>query len=128
MDGLVRLIPVAVLSAVLALIVKKDNPLTAFLISLAAVTLMLISLLSEIQTVTAFLREMSGYSSLKNETILPLIKIVGVSIVTGIASQLCKDANEGTLSYAAELLGVISAVLIALPLFTQVLSLILSLV
>ncbi|MDP4109116.1 MAG: SpoIIIAC/SpoIIIAD family protein [Bacillota bacterium] len=127
MDSLIKLIPFSVVVALITLTVKKDNPQIALLISVSAVLVLLLALLQQMQTVSGFLEEIYRYSELSEDTFSPLLKIVGVSVVTGISSQLCRDANENALAYAAELLGVIAAVIIAIPLFTRVLSIIISL-
>ena len=127
MENMLKLIPVAVLAAILALVIKKDSPQIAVLVSLSAIILIMIALMTELSSVMDFVKKLGDYTSLSDDTLVPLVKIVGVSIVTSISAHLCKDANEGALAYASELAGVTASLIIALPLFTQVLSIILSL-
>ena len=126
MENFLKLIPVAVIAAFLALVIKKDSPQIAVMVSLSAILLILMALMTELRSVMDFVKKLGDYTSLSDDTLVPLVKIVGVSIVTSAATHLCRDANEGALAYASELAGVIAALIIALPLFTQVLSIILS--
>ncbi|MCX7615670.1 MAG: hypothetical protein N2Z65_07950 [Clostridiales bacterium] len=128
MENLLKFILIAVVAAFLALLIKKDNPQIAVMVSLSAIILILIALTSELRSAMSLIKKLGEYTSLPEETIVPLLKIVGVSIVTSISVHLCKDVNEGALAYASELVGVVAAMIIAIPLFNQVFSMILSLV
>lgn len=52
----------------------------------------------------------------------PVMKCVGIGLVTNLAAQVCKDAQQGTAAAAMELCGVFCALYAALPLLESMLS------
>lgn len=59
---------------------------------------------------------------LSAEQTASLSKAIGICCVTQLASDVCRDAGESALSSAALLTGKISLILLALPLFRPLLS------
>ena len=47
---------------------------------------------------------------------LPLLKAVGVGVVTQISSDICSEGGQKTLARIVELCGVFAAILVTLPL------------
>lgn len=54
--------------------------------------------------------------------VTPVLKCVGIGLVTNLAGQVCKDAQQGTAASAVELCGVFCALYVAMPLVESVLS------
>ena len=56
--------------------------------------------------------------------LLPLLKAVGVGIVSQISSDACCEAGQNTLARIVELCGVFAAIVLTLPLLRTALELI----
>ena len=56
-----------------------------------------------------------------------MFKALGVCILTQIACDACKDAGEASIATKLEIAGRVSILVISLPLFTRVLSIVSSL-
>ena len=52
---------------------------------------------------------------------MPVLKCVGIGVVTKIAADLCRDAGQSAAGGAVELVGAMSAVYVALPLLRTLL-------
>lgn len=62
-------------------------------------------------------------AQIDNELLSPLMKTVGIALVTGLAAQICRDGGAGSVAMALELCGGLSALYVALPLIRAVFTL-----
>lgn len=72
-------------------------------------------------------RLMSG-TNINTEYISILIKSLGICFIVQLASDACRDAGESAIASKVELAGKFAVLLVALPLFSQVAELVLSLI
>ncbi len=110
----------AVTGSVIALLLRRQTPELSLLLALAAGILAVgfcIGVLGEIADVLRSLTEKSGVPAV---LLLPVIKCVGIALLTQIASQLCRDAQQGAAAVFMELCGTLCALYTALPLVRSV--------
>ena len=81
-----------------------------------AAALLCIGVAAEISEAYSVLAEKSGVSSL---LLTPVIKCVGISLVTELGAQICKDASQGAAAAFVELCGTLCALYVALPLISS---------
>ena len=128
MELAVQAAALCVVAALLALVVRRGSPETALLLTLGAVTAVLLSLAGSLKMLMDFLGELVEESGLSRELFIPLYKTVGIALVVKLGSSLCRDAGESALSSVVETAGAVCALLAALPLLRAVLALLLELV
>ena len=51
------------------------------------------------------------------ELFTPLIKTVGIALLSRTGSDLCRDAGEGAIASVLETAGAVAAIAVSLPLF-----------
>ena len=122
MESVVRLAAAAVAAALCAVVVKQHAREVGAVLALAAGALLLGAALGAIEEVRALVDELGGLIGLSPAVLAPVLKTVGIAILTRIAAELCRDAGEGGIAAAAETAGAAAAVLTALPLLRAVLS------
>ena len=127
MDEIFRLSAIALVGTICALTLKKHSAEAALLVSIATGVLLLTSALFYVNSVTAFFSETSRLMPFSDLALSPLIKSVGISIVTKITAELCRDGGEGALASKTELAGTAATVVVMIPLLRSVLDLIASL-
>lgn len=125
METVFRIAALCIIAALLTLVVKRGSGELAMLLSLAAVTAVLLSLAGALEELVAFLRTLGQRSGLPEELFLPLYKTVGIALVVKAGGNLCRDAGESALAAALEMAGSVCALLVALPLLQAVLDLLL---
>jgi stage III sporulation protein AD len=125
METVFRIVVLCLTTALLALVVKRGNGELAMLLSLAAVTAVLLSLASALEEVVQFLRTLGQQSGLPDELFFPLYKMVGIALVVKVGGELCRDAGESSLAAVLEMGGSVCALLVALPLLQAVLEMLL---
>lgn len=114
-------------SAILALVLKKGTPEAALLLTLGAAVVVLLPLAESMEELLAFLRELTERSGLSQALFVPLYKTIGIALVVKVGGNLCRDAGESALSSVVETAGTVCALLAALPLLRAVLALLLEL-
>lgn len=124
MTVLIKAAAVGLTGAVLCLLLKKTAPELGFLVSVA-VSLMAaglgVSLLEETAELLKMLRQ---EADLAPAMVSPVLKCVGIGVVTRLSVDMCKDAGQGAVASAVELCGTACALTAALPLVRTLLSMI----
>jgi len=126
MEEILKVAAFALTGTIAALTLKKHNAEAALLVSIAAGILLLITALSYIKVVISFWEDLSRSVPVADTVSGPLIKAVGISVVTKITAELCRDGGEGALAAKTELIGTAACIVVMLPLLSSVLKLILS--
>ena len=120
MSKLLSLAVIAVVACLMALVVKKDAPQMASLITIIAGIYLLLYILSCTSQVIDGINAVMSFCNVDTESIMPLIKILGISVVSKITSEICRDMGEGAMAAKIELLGVVLAVIITLPVLNDI--------
>lgn len=128
MEMATQVAALAAIGAVCAAAIKKQTPDVALVMTLCAATLILTLAMTALRPVRDLMDALAERAGLSVAVLSPVIKTVGVSILTRVTAELCRDAGEGGLASAVEVAGGACALLICLPLFEAVLELILELI
>ena len=128
MNVLFKAAVTGVAGSLIALLLKRSAPELGFSLS-AAITVLAAVLAAEIisglSELTELLRDQTGLSP---AVVSPVMKCVGIGIVTRLSSDLCRDAGQSAASSAVELCGAACAMVTALPLIRSLLQLVTELV
>lgn len=114
-------------AALCAVVVRQRSPELALLLTLSACVLLLGRTLPMLEEARARLEDLSELAGLSPAVLRPVVKTVGLAIVTKLSASLCRDAGEGSIAAALELAGSAAAVVLALPLLDMVLGLVMDL-
>ena len=116
-----QLIGLAVIGALLAVTVKTVSPEHGFLLSVAVVCAIMFIALASIRPVIEYASELAGTAGLSGEVFAPLLKALGIAILTRVASELCRDAKELGVAAGVELGGAALILFVSMPLLRAVL-------
>lgn len=122
MSGAGLLVGVTVLTLVLSLVLKKDAPVIAFLLVLAAGGVLLWQVGTAAQDTVRRFSALLERGSLESGLYLPVLRVVGIAALVRILAALCRDAGQSALAAKVELAGAVMALTAALPLLEQVLT------
>ena len=117
MDTVTKITAICLVGALLAALLKKTSPDTALLLALAVCIAVLSALGRGLEDVTSFLQELLEWGGLSAELFVPLLKTVGIALISRTGGALCRDAGEGAMAGLVEMAGAFAAILVALPLF-----------
>lgn len=118
---------IAVIAAFLALYVKQLRPDFALCITLAAVAFLLWGTVPRIAVLVGDIRRIAAVDGVSLDYIEPVLKIIGISYLAEIASDICRDSGENALSVHVETVGKVAVAFIALPIVEDVFGMIIGL-
>ena len=116
-----RIVISAVIAAILALMLKKDNPAFAVLITVVMTVLIVLMLLPGISGIFGVFDEITSYIDISSGHILIIVKIIGIAYTTEFGARICADADEAALAQTVELAGKISIMGVSAPLIISLL-------
>ena len=127
MELALKIAAFGIAGALCALVVRRHVPELGIAVALVTGALLLGLALSAFSGVTNFLEELQTLSGLSPGVVAPMVKTVGIAMVTRYVSALCKDAGESGISAMVETAGAVAALLVALPLLRTVMQTLLGL-
>ncbi len=113
---------VAIVAAVSATALKKNAPETSVVIIIAAGVIIFVSVLSNITPVINEVYKLINNSGVSSEYGEILIKTIGICLVCQFTSDSCRDAGQSSLATRVELAAKVTVVIISIPLFEKILS------
>lgn len=119
---------IAVVTAILALTIRKHNKEIALLLSIGGGILILLSVIDCIVSSVSEISDILAQSMIKSEYILILLKVLGICFLTEFTCDCTKEAGMDVLTGNISLAGKIIVLMTSLPLFTEVLNTVVSLV
>ena len=114
--------------AMLSTVLRSHRPELAMGLSLLAGVLVLGMVLSRLTPFFTSLNRMLAVGGLSDNAFSVVLKGVGVCLLTQLTADICRDAGQSALAGKAELAGRVLLLLISVPLYEQILTLIVGLV
>ncbi len=116
-----------VVAAALAVVLRQIKPEYALLTSLAAGAFIIYQVFGHLIPVVAQIESLLAAASMPGEYGEILFKSLGICMFAQIGCDACRDAGESAIAGKVELAARICVLGVSLPLFTQVLSVVQSL-
>lgn len=120
MAELGKIIAICLIGAVLTLLLEKSHPELAILLVLSVCAGLLLFGLSRLGTVLSALKQLTQAGGLSSDLLQPLVKTVGIALVTRTGAELCRDAKQGAMASVVEMAGAFCAIIVSLPLLGAV--------
>lgn len=124
MDEPFRLSALALTAALLTLVVKKQSPELALVLTLCACALGAGLLFSYVRPILTLAQSLADRAELDGKLTAPLWKCLGLGLLTEISASVCADAGQSALAKLVELGGGLLCLVVSLPLLQAVLALI----
>ena len=124
MESIVKIAAIAVTAALCAVVVKKQVPELGLVLGLVAGALILTFSVTALKSTKELMETLADTAGLSPVVLTPVIKTVGIAIVTKLAAEICRDAKEGGIAAFVETAGAAGALLVCLPLMQTVLNMI----
>jgi len=113
----------AVVLAAIALLLKQYKPEFALVVSIGGCAVIFLLSVIHLQPVFTVLGDFAQRVDNGEQYIGTILKCLGICYLTSIASDTCKDAGQTAIAGKVELAGKITVVVLALPMFTSLVSL-----
>ena len=110
-----QLIGIGLASAVAAVILRQTRPEFALAVTLGCGGVLLCFVVAGLGNVTEEIMEVVELGGIDNKYFTALVKVIGVSYITEIASELCRDAGSGAIAVKLEMVGKVFIMILSLP-------------
>lgn len=117
----------AIVAVILILTIKSKNSEIALMIGIACSVIILLAVLSQAVSVINTVNNIIAVSQISTSYIVILLKVIGICLLTEFAVNTCKDAGSQSIAGNVSLAGKIMVTVTALPLYTDILNTVLSL-
>ena len=114
----------AIITAVMALLLRQKSPHSALLMSIASGAVIMLSLLRDIPDVVMAVNSLLASAGIDSADITLLFKIVGICFVTEFTCDCVSEAGLMSLSTNISFAGKILVLAAALPMFERIISVI----
>ena len=121
-----KIIAIGIITVILTAVLKRQNSEYAAAASIVAGLLIFAMVFGDLKAIISTIRNISLRAGIPNDYIILLVKILGISYLTQFASSIAKDAGESAIAVKIEFAGKISIIVISIPVFLSLLSLITS--
>ncbi len=112
----------------LATLLKEQKPNFAFLLIIFVGCSIFLLLVEQIYNIIHMLEVLAEEANVNMVYLETILKIIGVAYIAEFASQITKDAGQGTLASKIELAGKIIILAMAIPILTVMIETILNLI
>jgi stage III sporulation protein AD len=118
---------VGLIATFLALVVKEQKPMIAFLLVVFVGAFIFLFLIDHIGRVIALLEQIAKDANINMMYVQTLLKIIGIAYIAEFGAQIAKDAGQAAIASKIELAGKVMILVMAIPILTAVIEMILSL-
>lgn len=112
---MIKIFVVVLIASVVFLIIKKNNPEYALLAELSAVAVVISVIYPEIKNVIDFFFDSAKDSYFDKVYVELIVKIVGISLISQLASDVCRDSGQQALASGVELAGKLVITVFTIP-------------
>ena len=121
---ILQIIGLAIVATVIIAVLKSHRPEIAIQISIAAGIIVFAMILGKITAVIELLKSYALKVNIDTIYLSTLLKIVGIAYIAEFGAEVCKDAGEGAIASKVELAGKVVIIVLAVPIITSLLDLI----
>jgi len=125
---ILQIVGVGLAAAVLVVVLRKERPDMALLLSLAAGVVIFLFIVPQVAQVARLLEELTVRAHVKLLFITSILKIIGIAYLSEFAGQVCRDAGQEAIASKIEMAGKIIILALAIPIISAVLDLFMKLV
>ena len=119
-----RIIGVAFVTAVAAIVLKSSKPELSFAVTVTGVIIILIFVADMLQNTVNIISSIAGMTGIENGLIKILLKIVGIGYLTEFSAGLLNDFGSNAVADKVTLAGKLTILVLSLPVIESVLGLI----
>lgn len=112
-------------ATVLMLLLRQTQPSLALILSLTTGVILFFIVLDQLTPLLTLLRDLASRASIDDYYIETVLKIIGIAYITEFAAQASRDADEETIAGRVELVGKVIILVMAVPIISAILDLVL---
>lgn len=124
---IIQIVGLGLITTFLALVVKEQKPMFAFLLTVFVGALIFIFLIDQIYLIIAMLHKIAVNANVNMIYVQTILKIIGIAYIAEFGAQIAKDAGQGAIASKIELAGKVFILVMAIPIITAIIETVISL-
>lgn len=124
---IIQIVSLGLAVTVLALILKEQKPIFAFLLVTVTGIVIFMFLLGKISAVIRVLEQLADRSGVNHVFFTTILKIIGVAYIAEFGAQIVRDAGQDSIASKIELTGKILIMVMAIPIVSVIIDTVLKL-
>lgn len=124
METIVKVAAIALSAALCAVVVRKQTPEIGIILCAVSGTLIISLCTPALKSVLSLMDTLSDTAGIAPAVVSPVIKTLGIGLVTKLAADICRDAKESAVASFLETAGTVTALFVCIPLLETLLSMI----
>jgi len=121
---IVQIVGIGLVATVLIIVLRRQKPEIAVQVSIATGAVIFMLLVSKLSAVIELLGDYADKAEIKPSYFTVVLKITGIAYIAEFGAEICKDAGESAIASKIELAGKIIIAVLAAPIITSLLDLI----
>lgn len=124
---ILQIVCIGIIAVVLSTTIKSQRPEIALQVSIVTGLLIFVLIVVKLSAIINFVQTFSNKADIDPTYIKILLKIVGIAYIAEFGAEVCKDAGESSVASKIELAGKVTIMVLAVPIVTSLLDLIIKL-
>ncbi len=112
---IVQIVGLGLVATVLALVIKEQKQLFAFLLAITSGVIIFYFLIGKITDVIHVLEKLAVQADLNMVFLETILKIIGIAYIAEFGAQITRDAGQGAIASKIELAGKVLILVMAVP-------------
>uniref|UniRef100_A0A1S2MEX2 Stage III sporulation protein AD n=1 Tax=Anaerobacillus isosaccharinicus TaxID=1532552 RepID=A0A1S2MEX2_9BACI len=117
---MIQIVGLGLITTFLALIVKEQKPIFAFLLTVFVGVIIFIFLIDQIHMIITMLQRIAINANINMVYVQTILKIIGIAYIAEFGAQIAKDAGQGAIASKIELAGKVFILVMAIPIITAI--------
>jgi len=117
---IIQIVGLGLITTFLALVVKEQKPIFAFLLTVFAGVVIFIFLIDQIYLIVTMLQKIAVNANINMVYVQTILKIIGIAYIVEFGAQIAKDAGQGAIASKIELAGKVFILVMAIPIITAI--------
>lgn len=118
---------ICIIATITILVLKEHRPEIAVQVSIVTGVIILLMVSGQISSVINLLATLSAKMDVDIAFISIILKVIGIAYIAEFSAEICKDAGQSAIASKIELASKIFIVILAIPIITSLMDLIISL-
>ncbi len=127
MTELLKILAVALITVFASILVKQTRPEIAMIISIAGSILIILMIVDSLSSVLSSFYGIFQTTGVDTTLLTPLFKIIAIGYITEFGANICMDAGASSVADKVLFAGKLVILLVALPIVTTVIDMVVSL-
>jgi len=124
---ILQVVGVGIVATVIIIVLKTQRPEIGVQLAIVTGVLIFLMIAGRLSAVIELLRGYVDKVDINSAYITTLLKIIGIAYIAEFGAEVCKDAGETAIASKIELAGKVIIIVLAVPIMTSLLELIISL-